>query len=393
MSALKGLRILDFSGLLPAPYGTRILADMGANVLRVEAPTRPDMVRVMPPFDNQGLSAAHGALNRNKDSIVVDLKTPEGVEIIKKLIETYDIVVEQFRPSVMSRLGLGYEDLKKINPRLIYCAVTGYGQQGVYKNRAGHDLNYLAIAGILDYTGRKNTGPIPLPIQAADVTGGLYAVTGILAAVIHRQQTGEGQFIDISLTDAAFSLQALTAPAALMADHQPKPETDTLNGGTFYDCYQTADGRYLSIGGLEPQFFMAFAHAIERPDLISLSIRHDVEAVTIVKTAITEAIAKKTFDEWQAIFAPIEACVEPVLSFAEACQHPQLLSRNMIVDVPTANGCTQKQIATPIIFSATPNQYHLSGTALGSHTKEVLLAHGYSEEQLKTWQQQGIIIA
>ena len=392
MSALKGLKVLDFSGLLPAPFGTRILADMGASVLRVEAPTRPDMIRVMPPFDEQGLSAAHGSLNRNKSSIVVDLKTPEGIEIIKKLVEEYDIVVEQFRPSVMSRLGIGYEQLKAINPRLIYCAVTGYGQQGAYKNRAGHDLNYLAIAGILDYTGRKASGPVPLPIQAADITGGLYAVTGILAAVIHRQNTGEGQFVDISLTDAAFSLQALTAPPALMANHQPKPETDTLNGGTFYDCYQTADGRYLSVGGLEPQFFMAFANAIGRADLIPLSIRHDEEAVSFVKAAIREAIIQKTFNEWITIFASIEACVEPVLSFAEACEHPQLLSRQMLVDVPTPNGKTQRQIATPIVFSATPNQYRLSGTALGSDTKNVLLAHNFSEEQLKKWEKRGIII-
>jgi len=392
MSALKGLKVLDFSGLLPAPFGTRILADMGASVLRVEAPTRPDMIRVMPPFDEQGLSAAHGSLNRNKSSIVVDLKTPEGIEIIKKLVEEYDIVVEQFRPSVMSRLGIGYEQLKAINPRLIYCAVTGYGQQGAYKNRAGHDLNYLAIAGILDYTGRKASGPVPLPIQAADITGGLYAVTGILAAVIHRQNTGEGQFVDISLTDAAFSLQALTAPPALMANHQPKPETDTLNGGTFYDCYQTADGRYLSVGGLEPLFFMAFANAIGRADLIPLSIRHDGEAVSFVKAAIREAIIQKTFNEWITIFASIEACVEPVLSFAEACEHPQLLSRQMLVDVPTPNGKTQRQIATPIVFSATPNQYRLSGTALGSDTKNVLLAHNFSEKQLKEWEKRGIII-
>lgn len=392
MSALKGLKILDFSGLLPAPYGTRILADMGAEVLRIEAPTRPDMVRVMPPFDEQGLSAAHSSLNRNKGSLVVDLKTPQGVEIIKKLVQEYDIVVEQFRPNVMARLGLGYDDLKAINPRLIYCAVTGYGQQGVYKNRAGHDLNYLAIAGILDYTGRKESGPMPLPIQAADITGGLYAVTGILAAVIHRQHTGQGQFVDVSLTDAAFSLQALTAPAALVGKQQPKPETDVLNGGTFYDCYQTADNRYLSIGGLEPQFFMAFANAIARPDLIPLAIRHDAEAVNTVKTAIKEAISQKTLAEWQAIFAPIEACVEPVLSFAEACQHPQLQSRQMLVNVPTVNGNTQTQIATPIMFSQTPNQYQHTGTALGSHTKTTLLAQGFTEQQLQEWQQQGIIV-
>lgn len=392
MTALTGLKVLDFSGLLPAPYGTRILADMGATVLRVEAPARPDMVRVMPPFDDNGLSAAHGALNRNKQSIAVDLKTSEGIEIIKALVKEYDIIVEQFRPNVMSRLGLGYEQLKEINPEIIYCAVTGYGQQGVYKNRAGHDLNYLAIAGILDYTGRQNAGPLPLPIQAADVTGGLYAVTGILAAVIHRQRTGEGQFVDISLTDAAFSLQALTAPAALMANHQPKPETDTLNGGTFYDCYRTADDRYLSIAGLEPQFFMAFAQTINRPDLISFAIRHDQEAVSFVKAAISEAIVEKTLAEWSAIFANIEACVEPVLSFAEACEHPQIKARQMIIDVPTPKGGTQKQIASPIVFSATPNQYLMSGCDLGADTHQVLQRQGYNEEQIRALQQRGVIV-
>ncbi len=393
MTALAGLKVLDFSGLLPGPFGTRILADLGATVLRVEAPTRPDMVRVMPPFDNNGLSAAHGALNRNKSSIAIDLKTPEGIAIIKELVKEYDIVVEQFRPNVMSRLGVGYDELKAINPRLIYCAVTGYGQNGSYKNRAGHDLNYLAIAGILDYTGRQDAGPLPLPIQAADITGGLYAVTGILAAVIHRQHTGEGQFVDVSLTDAAFSLQALTAPPALMANHQPKPETDTLNGGTFYDCYRTADNRYLSIAGLEPQFFMAFAQTINRPDLMSYAIRHDKEAVLMVKQAISEAIIAKTLAEWMAIFATVEACVEPVLSFAEACEHPQIQARNMVVDVPTPKGGTQRQIASPIVFSVTPSQYAMSGCDLGANTKEVLLQHGFNEEQIKTWQQRGIIIA
>lgn len=392
MTALAGLKVLDFSGLLPAPFGTRILADMGATVLRVEAPTRPDMVRVMPPFDDQGLSAAHGALNRNKQSIAIDLKTPEGVAIIKELVKDYDIVVEQFRPGVMSRLGVGYEELRAINPKLIYCAVTGYGQNGVYKNRAGHDLNYLAIAGILDYTGRADGGPMPLPIQAADITGGLYAVTGILAAVIHRQNSGDGQFVDISLTDAAFSLQALTAPPALMANQQPKPETDTLNGGTFYDCYRTADNRYLSIGGLEPQFFMAFAQTINRPDLIPLSIRHDREAVTTVKTAITDAISQKSFAEWQEIFSNIEACVEPVLSFAEACAHPQIQARQMVIDVPTPNGCTQKQIASPVVFSKTPSQYLTSGCQLGAHTRAILQERGFSEQQLQDWQQRGIIV-
>lgn len=392
MTALAGLKILDFTGLLPAPFGTRLLADLGAEVLRIEAPTRPDMVRIMPPFDGSGLSACHASLNRNKGSIAIDLKNPEGVAIIHKLVQEYDIVIEQFRPGVMDRLGIGYDALKAINPKLIYCAVTGYGQDGVYRNRAGHDLNYLAIAGILDYTGRKVAGPMPLPIQAADITGGLYAVTGILAAVIHRQHSGIGQFVDISLTDAAFSLQALTAPPALIGDVQPKPETDNLNGGSFYDCYATADGRYLSIAGLEPQFFSAFCQTIGQPQLIPLGISNQPATVAEVKSTISRVIAEKTLAEWQVIFAPIEACVEPVLTFAEACQHPQLRTRNMVVDVTMPNGNTQPQIGCPVKLSATPTQYQQTGGHLGADTHAVLSDLGYSNEQIHALNKAGIVV-
>lgn len=261
---LSSLKILDFSGLLPGPFGTLLLADMGAEVLRVESPSRPDMVRLMPPFDG-GVSACHAFLNRSKRGIAIDLKTPEGVEVVKKLVQEYDIVVEQFRPGVMDRLGVGYEALRAVNPKLIYCAITGYGQTGPFRDRAGHDMNYLAVAGVLGYNGRKETGPGPMAVQVADVAGGsLHAVTGILAAVIHRMQTGVGQMVDISMTDAAFSLHALTGPQALVGGIEPTMEGTQLNGGSFYDCYETSDGRYLSVGGLEPQFFLQFCHAIGR---------------------------------------------------------------------------------------------------------------------------------
>jgi alpha-methylacyl-CoA racemase len=391
MTALAGLKVLDFTGLLPGPFGTRVLADMGAMVLRVEAPTRPDMVRIMPPFDSNGLSACHASLNRNKSGIAIDLKTAEGIEIVRSLVKEYDIVVEQFRPGVMSRLGIGYEELKAINPKLIYCAITGYGQNGVYKNRAGHDLNYLAIAGIMDYTGRREAGPLPLPIQAADITGGLYAVSGILAAVIHRLKTGEGQLVDISLTDAAFSLQALTAPPALVGDDQPKPETDGLNGGSFYDCYRTADNRFLSIAGLEPQFFSGFCMAIGKPELIPLGISKAPETVHQVKTAISSVIIQKSLADWNALFAAMDVCVEPVLTFAEACEHPQIRDRRMVIDVPMANGETQRQIACPVVFSATPVQYVLTGGHLGAESDLVLQGQGYSTEQIGDLKKRGVI--
>jgi crotonobetainyl-CoA:carnitine CoA-transferase CaiB-like acyl-CoA transferase len=389
---LSSLKVLDFSGLLPGPFGTMLLADMGAEVLRVEAPTRPDLVRLMPPMD-AGVSAAHAFLNRGKRGIAVDLKKPEGVELIKKLVADYDIVVEQFRPGVMNRLGVGYEALKAINPKLIYCAITGYGQTGPYRDRAGHDMNYLAIAGVLGYNGRKATGPAPVSVQIADVAGGsCHAVMGILAAVIHRMQTGVGQFVDISMTDAAFTLHALTAPPALVAGEQPQMEGTQLNGGSFYDCYRTSDGRYLSVGGLEPQFFMAFCAAIGRPELAPQGMVMGVpEVVAALKAEIGKEIAKKTLAEWQEVFAVVDCCVEPVLSFAEACEHPHVKARNLIVDVPRPDGSLQKQLGAAIKFSATPASFRHIGSELGAHTDAVLQEFGYDAAQIGELRKTGVV--
>ena len=189
LGPLATLKVLDFSTLLPGPFASLLLADMGAEVLRIESPTRLDLLRVLPPHD-QGVSASHAYLNRNKRSLALDLKQPEALEVIRSLLQDYDIVLEQFRPGVMERLGLGYEALKAINPKLIYVSITGYGQTGPYKDRAGHDINYLALSGVASYTGRADSGPLPLGMQVADVAGGsLHGVIGLLAAVIARQQT------------------------------------------------------------------------------------------------------------------------------------------------------------------------------------------------------------
>jgi len=390
---LSSLKVLDFSGLLPGPFGTMLLADMGADVLRVESPSRPDMVRILPPHD-AGVSASHAFLNRSKRGIAVDLKKPEGVELIKKLVADYDIVVEQFRPGVMDRLGVGYEALKAINPKLIYCAITGYGQTGPYKDRAGHDMNYLAIAGVLGYNGRKASGPAPVSVQIADVAGGsCHAVMGILAAVIHRMQTGEGQLVDISMTDAAFTLHALTAPPALVANIQPEREGTQLNGGSFYDCYETRDGRHFSVGGLEPQFFMQFCSAIGRPELAPQGmVMGNPEVVAALKAEIAGEMKKKTYAEWEQVFIAIDSCTEPVLSFAEACEHPQIKARNLIVDVPRPDGTKQKQLGSAIKFSKTPATFRFIGTELGSHTNEVLAEHGFAAEEIARLRQQGVIL-
>ncbi len=388
---LSTLKVLDFTGLLPGPFGTMILADLGAEVLRIESPGRPDMVRMLPPMDD-GVSAVHGYINRSKRSLAVDLKKPEGVEVIKRLVREYDIVVEQFRPGVMDRLGVGYETLSEINPKLIYCSITGYGQDGPYRDRAGHDLNYLAIAGMTSYNGRRESGPSPMAFQVADVAGGsCHAVMGILAAVVHRSATGEGQQIDISMTDAAFGLHALNAPPALLEGKDPELERTQLNGGSFYDCYETADGRWFSVGGLEPQFFMQFCNAIGKPELAGRGLAMDPDVVREVKGEISEAMRQKTFDEWSEIFAKIDSCTEPVLSFSEACEHPQIKARNMIVEVEKPGGGAQKQVASPLRFSRTPPQYRHPGSQLGAHTDEALREHGFSDDEIAQLRKSGAV--
>jgi len=386
---LSSLKVLDFTTLLPGPFGAMVLADWGAEVVRIESPTRPDMVRMLPPLD-EGISACHGFLNRSKKSLALDLKRPDAVAVVKTLVKDFDIVVEQFRPGVMDRLGVGYDALREVNPGIIFCSITGYGQTGPYKDRAGHDLNYLSIAGMTSYNGRRASGPAPINFQVADVAGGSYhAVMAILAAVIHRQQTGEGQHIDISMTDAAFSMHALTAPPALVAGVEPRLEETQLNGGSFYDCYQTADGRWMSVAGLEPQFFAQFCQALGHPEWLAKGLALNPDIQGPLKQDIAAVIKTRSFADWVEVFAGLDACVEPVLSFTEACEHPQIKARSLLVDVPTASGGSQRQLASPVKFSATPPRYAFTGSALGAHTDEVLTAAGFSGEEIAALKKSG----
>jgi len=351
---LTSMKILDFSTLLPGPYATMLLADMGAEVLRIEAPDRVDLVRVMPPYDG-GVSTAHGFLNRGKQSLALNLKNESSRAKVLELVRDYDIVIEQFRPGVMDRLGIGYETLKAINPKLIYCAITGYGQTGPYKDRAGHDINYLSVAGVGSHCGRVQSGPPPMGIQIADVAGGSHhAVMGILAAVIHRQQTGEGQFVDISMTDAAFALNGMAGAACLAGGQEQKPETSLLNGGSFYDYYQTRDSRWLSVGSLEPQFSARLCDILGLADMKSLVLSQKPEHQKAFKAALSEKIQQKTLEQWKAIFADADACVEPVLTIDEAAEHPQLKARDMVIGVDRGDGTLQRQIGFPIKFEKTP---------------------------------------
>lgn len=360
MTLLSNLKILDFSTLLPGPFATLLLADLGAEVLHVERPT-DGKAWIVDQY-----------LNRSKKSITLDLKEPEAIEMVKEIVKEYDIVLEQFRPGVMKRLGIGYEELKKINPRLIYCSLTGFGQTGPLKDRPGHDINYLAIAGLASYSGTRSGGPANNSTQIADIAGGsLHSVIGILSAVIYRERTGEGQHLDISMTDCSFTMNALWASAYLNRGANPEPEALMLNGGTFYGHFETKDDRYFSVGSLEPQFRKLLCEAIGLKDMFELSISNEQEHIKSFKEMVKNAFLTKNFDEWQVIFEQFEACVEPVLTLAEACEHPQMIERDMIIDVPDLNGGYQKQIACPIKSSVFSPRYNHVGLDPGKSNDEV----------------------
>jgi alpha-methylacyl-CoA racemase len=387
---LNGLKILDFTTLLPGPYATMMLADMGAEVLRVLSGSRPDLASFMPPFlPSNDLSCNIAYLGRGKRCLTLNLKIASAVEIVHKLIKEYDIVIEQFRPGVMDKLGLGYEDLKVVNPSLIYCSLTGYGQTGPLKNRAGHDINYLARSGLMNYSGTKDKGPFLTGMQIADVASGSNnSVIGILAAVIHRKDTSKGQYIDISMTDGVMAFNAMTAAAYLAGAAEPQREQEFLNGGSLYDFYETKDGRYISFGGLEPQFSAAFCRTIGREDMIPHGIiPPDLEKV---KKEIREIFRQKTRDQWTEIFSQVDACVEPVLSLAEAIADENTRAREMVVEFALPSGEKLKQIANPIKFSLTKPEYRSLGCPAGTNTREVLLDIGYTEEQISDYERGGV---
>ncbi|MGG4454297.1 CaiB/BaiF CoA transferase family protein [Brevibacillus porteri] len=384
MGILSGLKILDFSTLLPGPFATMMLADMGADVLKVESPNREDMVKHLSPMDGE-VSATFAHLHRSKRSLALDLKTEEAREAVYELIKEYDIVVEQFRPGVMDRLGIGYATLKELNPRIIFCSISGYGQTGPLRDRAGHDINYLSLAGVASYSSRKNEAPVPAGIQVADLAGGsMPAVIGILAAVYHREQTGEGQYIDISITDVVFALNVVYGPGYVVGEIEPEAESLLLNGGHFYDYYETMDQRYFSIGSLEPQFLTRLCERISDLQLSDLSSSRRREDQQAFKTRLSELFIQKTFAEWVTIFGDdFDGCVEPVLKFSESVNHPHIKARELLVSVPKSQGGEQKQIAFPIKFSTQPAAYRFAGVQTGTHTEEILKEIGFHRRKGK----------
>ena len=389
--ALSGLKILDFTTLLPGPYATMYLADMGADVLRIISGSRPDVVDFLPPFiPGTKLSAASAQLGRNKRAMTLNLKDNRALKVIHQLLAEYDIVIEQFRPGVMAKFELDYESLQAVNPRVIYCSLTGYGQTGPMRDRAGHDINYIALSGVASYSGKKDSGPALNGMQIADVASGSNnAIIGILAAVIYRQNTGKGQHIDISMTDGMIAFNAMQGAAYLVDGKDPVREGTLINGGSLYDYYETKDSKYGSFGGVEPQFFSAFCQTIGRPDLAPGGVAPRESSK--IKEEVREIMKTKTLDEWVTLFNTTDACFEPVLSLSEVLGGPLVQERKMVVEVPGPGGEKVKQIANPIKFSESYPEYrHVGIPGAEANTRDIMKSLSYTEAEIEEFEKTGL---
>ena len=388
---LTGLRILDFTHLVPGPLATLHLADMGAQVLKIVSKGRPDANTLQPPFlPGNEISASAAYLGRNKRSMHLNLKDQRAQKIVQKLIMHYDIVIEQFRPGTMAKLGLDYETLRQVNPALIYCAITSYGQRGPHAGKTGYDINCLARSGIMSYSCPKGEVPVSSGAFIADAASATNAIIGILAAVIGRTNSGQGQYIDIAITDGMMALNNVYAAASLIDDKSPDYESRMFNGGSLYGYYETKDGKYMSVGSLEPGFCSVFYETIGRPDLISPTgiMPANFEEV---RKQIREIFKMKTRDEWTDIFRKVDACVEPVLSVKEALDNEQSKNREMVVDIDLPQGGYIRQPALPLKFSSYKPQYKKIGGPAGADTKAVLQELGYNEKQIAEMEKTGLL--
>ena len=346
MLPLTGFTVVDFSPLVPGCYASMVLGDLGARVVKIEAKNRADLLKGMQPKVGDS-SAWYQVLNRNKEIVALDLKDdPADKERLLELVRTSDIIIEGFRPGVMHRLALDYDNLCQINDQLIYCSISGYGQTGPYADRAGHDINFLAMSGINAFAEGE---PPVAGIQISDVCGGaLYAVVAIMTAIVHRQRSGKGQYLDVSLFDTSVALA--TAPLANHLATQQKPADKILDGKTnpFYGHYRTADDRYLSVGAIEEKFRKNFCATLNLPDS------------GLTREAIAKKIASKTLDDWQKIFGKVDCCVEANLNIDEPINHQHCQARELLVSVPTDSG-QQLQVAHPVKYSNFRPRYDFVG--------------------------------
>jgi crotonobetainyl-CoA:carnitine CoA-transferase CaiB-like acyl-CoA transferase len=323
---LEGIRVLDLTRLLPGAYCTLLLADMGADVIKVEEPESGDYMRWTPPLVD-GQSALFDVLNRGKRSVALDLKTDDGVEGLLRMAERSDVLVEGNRPGVIARLGVGWDVLHARNPKLVVCSITGYGQDGPYALRAGHDLNYMAVAGALGLNGAREGPPAPLSVQVADIGGGgLAPAAAILAALVAVQRGGEGRWIDAAMTDEAVRWLGMAFAQRAAGERVSRGDQRLAGRYACYRVYECKDGRYYSVAALESKFWTALCAALGRPDLVELQYSEDES----VQATMEEIFRARTRDEWEQALTAIDACCEPVLELNEVASHPQVAARGVL---------------------------------------------------------------
>jgi alpha-methylacyl-CoA racemase len=390
---LSDVKVLDLTRLLPGGFCSLLLADLGAEVLKVEDTGMGDYVRWSPPYygsdELQGLgtrSALYLSLNRGKRSVRLDLKSEAGRDALLRLVASHDIVLDGFRPGVLDRLGVGFERMREANPAVVVGAITGYGHDGPNTQRAGHDINYLSLVGLLGLTGEKDGPPISAAGQIADVNGGLMAAVGVMAALHEARRSGEGQLVDISMADGALSWLAMVAGKYLCDGEVPRRGEGVLSGGiACYLPYEAADG-WVSCGALEPKFWASFCSGTDRPDLIEEQF---AAPGSEGHAKIAEVFRSRTRDQWRAFNDEHDCCIEPVLDVDEALDSELVRAREMVVEVDQSELGPVRLLGNPIKLSRTPGDPTRPAPAFGEHTEEVLREAGYSEEEVAAMLESG----
>jgi len=388
---LDGVTVLDLTRLLPGPAATMMLANFGAEVIKIEEPEKGDYARAGHPRIH-GVGASFALLNRGKKSVAINLKDPRGKDAFRRLATTADVLIEGFRPGVMERLDLGYEQLRKLNPGLIHAALTGYGLDGSYTQTAGHDANYLAMAGVLDLIGPSG-GPPNLPgIQIADIAAGtLPAVIGILLALAAREKSGEGQIVDAAMLDGCLNLMPIPLAQWTAAGETPRRGETRLSGRyACYNLYETSDGRWMSVGALEPKFWVELCRELDREDLIADQYADDSRQQEI-KDELKRIFAGRSAAEWERRFAARDACVALVRDIEEVAADKHVRDRELIVSIPHPEGGSFDYVGVVPKLSATPGEIGGPPPQLGEHTLPVLRAAGMDEDTLAELRSEGVI--
>jgi len=381
---LSGIRVLDLTRLLPGPMCSVHLADMGADVIKIEDPGAGDYSRHRRADSKASLAPVFDQINRNKRSLKLDLKQPEGVETFLDLAEQSDVVIEGFRPGVVTRLGIDFDRVRVRNPAIVYCALTGYGQDGPLRDAAGHDINYCGYAGVLHQCGTRDGPPSVPNFQIADLAGGaLSAAMGILAALLDAERSGTGRYVDVSMTDCTLAHNVVPfARADAEGDARPRGR-DALSGELpCYGVYETSDGQYIALGALEEKFWRTFCEAVERPDLVEHHMVTDDTAYR-VRAEVAAIFKSMSRDAWVERLADVDCCASPVLSPAEARHNQQLVSRDMFVEAG--------RLAFPIKMSAFEFSVERPAPGHGEHSREILAEIGYDRARIEALAEKGVI--